>query len=75
MPNPEIVDRVLRTCNYRYRTIYCSQKKKPADVTAAKWQISDDHWTSWTIVDCSLLPAGEVWCGMPCLSLVEKSPS
>ena len=58
MPNPEIVDRVLRLCEYRYSTMDCPHKRKLADITAAKWQVSDDRWTSWTIVDCSLLPAG-----------------
>ncbi len=75
MPNPEIVDRVLRTCEYRCRTIECPHKKKLADVIAVKWQISDDHWTQWTIVDCSLLPAGEVWCDMDCLALIESPPN
>lgn len=73
MPNPEILDRILRACDYRYRTIQCPEQKKPAEITAAKWQISDDHWTGWTIVDCSLLPAGEVWCEMKCLPQVESS--
>jgi len=75
MPTREILTRVLQNCDYRFRTIQCPQQKKPAEVTAAKWQISDDHWTMWTIVDCSLLPAGEIWCGRKCLPLVESSPN
>ena len=74
MPSGEIVERVLRACDYRYRAVDCPLKKKRADITAAKWQTSD-RWTPWTIVDCSLLPAGEVWCDMKCLPLIESSPN
>jgi hypothetical protein len=73
MSSSETLDRVLQTCDHRFRTIQCPLQKKPAEVTAAKWQISDDHWTPWTIVDCSLLPAGEIWCDMKCLPLIESS--
>lgn len=73
MSDPEILDRILHTCDYRYRAVDCPEKKCPAEVTAAKWQVSDDRWTEWTIVDCSLLPAGEVWCDMKCLPLVESA--
>lgn len=74
MSSSETLDRILQTCDYRYRTVICPHKKREADVTAAKWQISDDHWTPWTVVDCSLLPAGQVWCDMTCLPLAENSP-
>lgn len=73
MSEPEVLDRILQTCDYRFRTVQCPQEKLPAEITAAKWQISDQHWTSWTIVDCSLLPAGEVWCHMRCLAQLENS--
>ena len=72
MSDPEVLDRILQTCDYRFRTVHCPQELKPADITAAKWQVSDEHWTPWTVVDCSLLPAGEVWCHMNCLAELEK---
>lgn len=75
MNDPETLDRILQTCDYRFRAIPCPHQKKLAEITAAKWQISDDRWTPWTIVDCSLLPAGEIWCDMKCLALVENSSS
>jgi hypothetical protein len=71
MSDPEILDRLLQTCDYRFRTVQCPHKKKLADVTAAKWQVGDDRWTPWTVVDCPLLPAGEMWCDMDCLSQLE----
>lgn len=72
MAAPEEFDRILETCRYRYRTVQCPQQEKPAEVTAAKWQVSKENWTKWTVVDCSLLPAGEVWCQMICLSQLEN---
>jgi hypothetical protein len=73
MSDPDILDRVLRNCDYRYRKVHCPHKERAADITAAKWQIGDDQWTRWTVVDCPLLPAGEIWCDMTCLSQLETS--
>ena len=67
MPDHEILGRVPRGCDYRFRQVHCPHKAKPADITAAKWQMDDKRWTSWTVVDCPLLPAGEMWCDMTCL--------
>lgn len=72
MSRSDIVNRVLQNCDYRFRTVQCPHQNKSAEITVAKWHISDDHWTAWTIVDCSLLPAGEIWCGKKCLPLVEN---
>jgi len=71
MSNSEIFDRLLQNCEYRSRTVRCPRKQELAAITAAKWQVGDDHWTPWTIVDCPLLPAGEIWCDMTCLSQLE----
>jgi hypothetical protein len=74
MAAPKKLDRILESCNYRFRMVQCPQKEKPAEITAAKWQVSNQNWTKWTVVDCSLLPAGEVWCEMACLTEVESPP-
>lgn len=74
MSDPDILDRLLRTCDYRFRTIHCPHKDKDADITAARWQINNNHWTRWTVIDCPLLPAGEVWCERECLSQLEDPP-
>jgi len=74
MSDPKIVEQLLRSCDYRFRNVHCPHKEMPADITAAKWQITDNKWTRWTIVDCPLLPAGEIWCDMTCLSQLEHSP-
>lgn len=72
MAAPRKLDRILESCNYRLRMVQCPQKEKPAEITAAKWQVSNENWTKWTVVDCSLLPAGEVWCPMTCLAQLEN---
>lgn len=72
MSDPEILARALRNCDYRFRKVDCPHKETLADITAAKWQISDNKWTRWTVVDCPLLPAGEIWCDMTCLSQLEQ---
>lgn len=74
MAVPEKFDRILESCAYRFRTVQCPQKEKPGEITAAKWQVSNQNWTKWTVVDCSLLPAGEVWCEMACLTELESPP-
>ena len=71
MPDPEIFGRGLRTCQYRCCEVRCPREETAATITAAKWPIGDNQWTQWKIVDCPLLPAGEVWCDMTCLPQLE----
>jgi hypothetical protein len=42
----------------------CPNKKKLASITAAKFPGED---ADWSVVECSLLPSGEVKCAMSCL--------
>ena len=72
MHDTEVGERLLRTCDYRFPTVLCPHKDRVADVTAAKWQVRNDHWTRWVVIDCPLLPAGQVWCDQSCLSLLDK---
>lgn len=71
MSKSETFDRLVQNCDYRFRTVQCPRRQKLAAITAAKWQIADNRWTPWTVVDCPLLPAGEIWCDMTCLSQLE----
>jgi len=64
MSNPEILERILEACGYRFRNVVCPNKDKIASITVAKFQGDD---TDWTVVECSLLPNGEVNCAMNCL--------
>ncbi len=65
MSDPEILDRILQTCSYRFRNLECPNKEKIAQVAVAKFQAMED--ADWTVIECSLLPGGEVKCGMTCL--------
>lgn len=64
MPDPEILDRILENCSFRFRNVVCPNKDKVASITAAKFQGED---ADWSVVECSLLPNGEVKCAMTCL--------
>jgi len=64
MTDPEILDRILQTCSFRFRNLICPNKERIANIAAAKLQIEDGDWS---VVECSLQPSGEVKCGMTCL--------
>lgn len=64
MSDPEILDRILQACSFRFRNVLCPNKERAANITAAKFQTED---ADWSVVECSLLPGGEVKCAMSCL--------
>ena len=64
MPDPEILDRILENCSIRFRNVVCPNKDKVASITAARFQGED---ADWSVVECSLLPNGEIKCAMTCL--------
>jgi hypothetical protein len=71
MPDPELIDRILQACSYRFRNVKCPNKDKIAKIAAAKLQTDD---ADWTVIECSLMPGGEIDCAMACL-LKEIDPS
>ncbi len=64
MTDPDILDRILENCSFRFRKVVCPNKDKVAMITAAKFHGED---ADWTVVECSLLPGGEINCAMTCL--------
>jgi len=48
--------------------VFCSQHNREAEVIVAMWPHSEEGWSDWRVIDCSLLPPGAVRCGMDCLS-------
>lgn len=64
MTDPEILDRILQACSYRFRNIVCPNREKIANIVAAKFQSEE---VDWTVIECSLEPNGQVKCGMTCL--------
>jgi hypothetical protein len=71
MSDPELIDRILETCSYRFRNVMCPNKDKVAKIAAARLQMDD---ADWTVIECSLQPDGEINCAMNCL-LREIEPS
>jgi len=64
MSDPEILDRIMQTCSYRFRNVVCPNKDKMATIAAAKLPADE---ADWSVVECSLQPDGEVKCAMSCL--------
>jgi hypothetical protein len=64
MTDPEMLDRILENCSFRFRNVVCPNKDKVASITAAKFHGEE---AEWSVVECSLLPSGEVNCAMTCL--------
>jgi hypothetical protein len=62
MNDPEILDRILENCSFRFRNVVCPNREKVAHIAAVKIQDAD-----WSVMECSLLPNGEVNCAMSCL--------
>jgi hypothetical protein len=63
MNDPEILDRILENCSFRFRSVICPNKDRVAHITAVKTLGDAD----WSVTECSLLPNGEVNCAMTCL--------
>lgn len=63
MSDPEILDRILENCSFRFRNVMCPGKDRVAHIAAAKTQGDAE----WSVTECSLLPSEEVNCAMTCL--------
>lgn len=50
------------------QTLHCSERNREAHIVVANWPFSEEGWSDWRVIDCSLLPPGAVNCGMDCLS-------
>ena len=48
--------------------IFCTKHNHEAEVVVANWPFSEEGWSDWRVIDCSLLSPGAVRCGMECLS-------
>ncbi|HEX8872535.1 MAG TPA: hypothetical protein VF758_07205 [Candidatus Acidoferrum sp.] len=72
MSDPELLDRIMQGCSYRFRSVFCPEKDTVAKITAARFQGDDNDWT---VIECSLLPSGEVQCAMTCLLRHFEDPT
>lgn len=68
MFEPHLGDRDLQSRKTYPQKVFCSQHNREAEIVVAFWPHSEEGWSDWRVIDCSLLPPGAVRCGMDCLS-------
>jgi hypothetical protein len=56
------------SCLERSLQLHCPTLEARAEITVARWKATDGQYTPWCVVDCSLLPAGQIACRMRCLA-------
>ena len=49
-------------------TVDCPTQHAKAEILVARWRAVNGQYTPWTIVDCSLLPAGQICCHVDCMA-------
>ena len=54
-------------------TVDCPNQQTKAQITVARWKAGNGQYTPWTVVDCSLLPAGSICCHVDCLAQLTDS--
>jgi hypothetical protein len=59
-------------CVERELAVDCPVRMIKANVTIARWRKRAGELTPWSVVDCSLLPAGQVSCCMDCLADMDE---
>lgn len=68
MFEPDLTDSHPESQRTHPQKVICSLRNCEAQVVVANWPFSEEGWSDWRVIDCSLLPAGAVQCGMDCLS-------
>lgn len=68
MFEPKLIDPHPELDKTYPQKVFCSRKDREANIVVANWQFSEEGWSGWRVVKCSLLPPGSVHCDMDCLS-------
>jgi hypothetical protein len=63
----------LQASAYKITSVFCPTHWQMAKITAAKWDRGGNRTQLWDIVECPLLPAGEVWCDKRCLDQIDDA--
>jgi hypothetical protein len=71
MFEPKLADPHPEAADVYPQKVYCSVHNCEAEIVVANWPLSEEGWTGWRVIDCSLLPPGAVRCGMDCLSVAR----
>jgi hypothetical protein len=56
MFEPKLTDPHPESAKTYPQKVFCKQRNCEADVVAANWPFSEEGWSDWCIIDCSLLP-------------------
>lgn len=68
MPDPSVFGwRWNPLTLYREGVVQCPHREGRANILAASWKVSSERWSPWSVIDCSLLPAGWISCDMACV--------
>jgi hypothetical protein len=68
MFEPHLRDPDPQSKNIYPQKVFCKRHNREAQIVVASWPYSEEGWSDWRVIDCSLLPPGAVHCGMDCLS-------
>ena len=68
MFEPSLTDPHPESAKTHPQKVHCSLQDRDATIVVAHWPFSEEGWSDWRVIDCSLLPPGAVHCGMDCLS-------
>lgn len=68
MFDPKLADAHPESAKTYPQKVFCAKYNREADIVVANWPFSEEGWSDWRVIDCSILPPGAVNCGMDCLS-------
>jgi hypothetical protein len=68
MFDPKLTDPHPESAKTYPQKVFCAKHNREAAIVVANWPFSEEGWSDWRVIDCSILPIGAVNCGMDCLS-------
>jgi hypothetical protein len=68
MFDPKLTDPHPESAKTYPQKVFCAKYNREAAIVVANWPFSEEGWSDWRVIDCSILPPGAVNCGMDCLS-------
>jgi hypothetical protein len=68
MFEPKLTDPHPESAKTYPQKVHCSVHNCDAEIVVANWPLSEEGWSGWRVIDCSILQPGAVRCGMDCLS-------
>jgi hypothetical protein len=71
MFDPKLKDPNPEASKTHPQKVFCEKRQHEAEVVIAYWPFSEEGWSDWRVIDCSLLPPGAVHCGMDCMSQIR----